>query len=179
VKTNFNLILKSGWTYGLLMAGISVILGLLVYIFNINMFSFVFSIFYGLLAVVAIPATFGILACNTLRAKYAADRIIGYFDAVLCCLVVFVIGLLISNLFTYVLYHNIDPAYLKSQTAKMIEMLEKYNLPQEKIDESIAKVEKGFNIGPMLRNSGIIAVVLSLILSIFVRKRDKLDEKML
>jgi hypothetical protein len=68
---------------------------------------------------------------------------------------------------------------MKQQMGKLVEMLEKYNLPQDKIDETIAKSEEGFKIGRMLLTSLITSVVLSLILSLFIRKKDKFEEKMI
>jgi hypothetical protein len=68
---------------------------------------------------------------------------------------------------------------MKGQMGKLVEMLEKYNLPQDQIDETIAKSEQNFKIGIMLRNSSGVAVVLSLIMALFIKKKDKFEDKIL
>ena len=176
MKTTLPLIFKNSWPYGLILGAISILASLLMYIFDVNMFSISFAIFSFVGFLVAIPATVGVLGCNNLRTKHAADRTIAYLDAVFACLVIFLIGFLLSNLYSYVFNNFIDPGYLKAQMQKLVEMLDKYNLPQEQIDETIAKSEKGFQPVRMLLTSVITSAVLSLIISIFIRKKDKFEE---
>ena len=170
MKTSIPIILKNGWPYGLILAAVSIVISLLMYILDVNMFSITFAIFSFLILLVGIPVTLEVLGCNNLRAKYATDRTISYLDALVTCFLILIIGFLISNLYSYIFNNFIDPAYMKAQMHKLVEMLEKYNLPQEKIDETIAKSEKNFQIGRMLLTSVIVSVVLSLIVAIFVRK---------
>ena len=179
MKTSIAIIFKNGWIYGLIMAAISIVFSLLMYIFDVNLFSITFAIFSALIFLLGIPITLAILGCNNLRSKYAEDRTISYLDAVFTCLVIFVIGFILSNLYNYVFNTYLDPSYMKQQLVKLVEMLEKYNLPQEQIDETIAKSEESFNLGIMFRNSAGVAVVLSLILAIFVKKKDKLEDNIL
>ncbi|HNW74162.1 MAG: DUF4199 domain-containing protein [Bacteroidales bacterium] len=179
MKTSFPMILKNGWIYGLILAAISIVFSLLMYIFNVNMFTISFGIISFLVFVVAIPVTIGILGGNSLRLKFAPERQISYLDAVLSCLVIFLIGFLLSNLYSYIFNNFIDPEFMKQQVAKMTEMLQNYNLPQEKIDESIAKVEASNNIGKQILNSLIISAVLSLLVGLVIRKKDKVEEKMI
>lgn len=150
MKTSFPVIFKNGLPYGLILGAVSIVLSLLMYIFDVNMFSITFAIFSFLIFLVGIPATFGFLGCNSLRAKYATDKVISYLDAVLTCMVIFLIGFLLSNIYNFVFNTYLDPDYMKQQMGKLVEMLEKYNLPQDKIDETIAKSEEGFKIGRML-----------------------------
>lgn len=179
MKTKITDILQNGWPYGLILAGISIVSSLLIYIFDVNMFSIGFGIFSFLILLIAIPSTIGVLGCNNLRAKYAAERTISYLDAVAALFFILILGMLISNLYSYVFNNFIDPGYLKMQMAKMVTMLEKYNLPQEKIDETIANSQKNFQIGRMLLSSLIISGVLSLLVAIFIRKKDKFDDKIM
>jgi hypothetical protein len=178
MKTNFTLILKNAWPYGLIMAAISIVLSLLMYIFNINMFTITFAILSFLIFVIGVPVTMTILGCNNLRLKHTTEHHITYLDAAVSCLVILLIGFLISNLYTYIFNNFIDPEYMKQQISKMTDMLQKYNLPQDKIDETITNTENRMGIGPMLLNSLIFGVAISLIVSLFIRKKDKLDEKM-
>ncbi len=179
MKTSISDILKNSWPYGLILGAVSIVISLIMYILDVNMFSITFAIFSFLVILIGIPATLGILGINNLRAKFATDRTISYLDALIACLVIFLIGFLLSNLYSYLFYTYLDPAYLKAQMQKMVEMLEKYNLPQDKIDETIEKTQKGFQIGRMLLTSLITSAVMALIISIFVRKKDKFDDKII
>ncbi|MEI7898503.1 MAG: DUF4199 domain-containing protein [bacterium] len=176
MKTSLILILKNSWPYGLILGGTSILISLLLYIFDVNMFSITFAIFSFVVILIGIPVTFGVLGCNNLRTKHANERTIAYLDAVMTCLVIFLIGFLLSNLYNYVFNKFLDPGYMKAQMQKLVEMLDKYNLPQDKIDETIANSEKGFQPLRMLITSGIVSAVLSLIISIFIRKKDKFEE---
>jgi Protein of unknown function (DUF4199) len=179
MKTNLILILKNAWPYGLIMAGISVVISVLLYIINVNMFTITFAVLSLLIFVIGIPVTMSILGCNNLRLQHANERQISYLDAVVSCMVILMIGFLISNLYSYIFNNFIDPEYMKQQISKMADMLQKYNLPQDKIDETMAKTANRMNIGPMLLNSLIFSVVISLIVALFIRKKDKLDEKVI
>jgi len=179
MKTSISDILKNSVLFGLIFAAISIVISLIMYILDVNMFSIPFAVFSFVVILIGIPATMGILGCNNLRAKFATDRTIAYADALVTCLVIFLIGFLLSNIYSYIFNTYLDPAYLKAQTQKLVEMLEKYNLPQDKIDETIEKTKKGFQIGRMLMTSLITSAVMALILSLFVRKKDKFDDKII
>lgn len=179
MKTKFSDILKNSWPYGLILALVSILINLLLYIFDVNIFSIAFGIFSFLVMLIAIPSTFGILGGKNLRVKYSPDRVINYVDAVSTIFIILLIGLLLSSCYSYIFNNFIDPDYMKSQLAKLVEMLERYNLPQEKIDETIANSQKNFQIGRMLLSSCIISVVLALLISIFIRKKDKFDDKII
>lgn len=88
------------------------------------------------------------------------------------------IGILGGNNYSYIFNNFIDPDYMKLQIAKMTEMLQNYNVPQDQIDKSIAKAEAGNQIGKQLLNSLIISAVLSLLVALVIRKKDKVEEKM-
>jgi Protein of unknown function (DUF4199) len=179
MKTNFTLILKNSWPYGLILGAISIFISLLMYIINVNMFTITFAIFSFLILLIGIPVTMTILGCNNLRLKHASEHQITYLDAAITCLVILLIGFLLSNLYSYVFNNFIDPEYMKHQISKMTDMLEKYNLPQGDIDKTLTKTEKGMRLSSMLLNSAIISVVVSLIMALIVRKKDKLDEKVI
>ena len=58
-------------------------------------------------------------------------------------------------------------------------MLEQYNMSQKQIDEAIQKVQKRTDGASQYLWSAGIMVALSLIIAIFVRKKDKVSETML
>lgn len=179
MKTSFVSIFRNSSVYGLIYGALSIVISLLLYIFNVNMFSIVFGIISFLLFVLAIPITFAVLGGNNLRLKHAPDRQITYLDACISCFIILIIGLLLSNLYNYVFNNFIDPEYMKQQMEKFVEMLQSYNTSEEEIEKTIASTEKRFSLVYMLVSSLVISAALSLIVSIFIRRKDKLDEKMI
>lgn len=178
MKLNFNTIFKNALPYGLILGGIFVVLSLLMYIADVNMFSIWFSILNFLVVMIAIPVTMVILGTNNLRLRFMPEKRISYLQALLSCFIILFIGFLISILYSYIFNHWIDPEYMKNNIGKFTEMMQGYNVPQETIDEQVAKMEGNMGIGRQIVFSVGITVVLSLILALIVRKKDKETEKM-
>ena len=178
MKMNFNVIFKNALPYGLILGGIFVVLSLLLYIADVNIFSIWFSILNFLVVMIALPVTMVILGTNNLRLKHSPDRKINYLEALINCFIILFIGFFISVLYSYVFNQWIDPEYMKHNIGKFTEMMQGYNVPQETIDEQVAKMEGNMGIGKQIIFSVGITVVLSLILALIVRKKDKETEKM-
>jgi hypothetical protein len=178
MNLNFNTIFKNALPYGLILGGIFVVLSLLMYIADVNMFSIWFSIVNFLVMMIAIPATLVILGTNNLRVKLMPERRINYLQALLSGFIILFIGFFISVLYSYIFTNWIDPEYIKHNIEKFTEMMQGYNVPQETIDEQVAKMERNMGIGSQIIFSAGICVVLSLILALIVRKKDKEAEKM-
>jgi Protein of unknown function (DUF4199) len=173
MKLNFNAIFKNALPYGLILGGVFVVLSLLMYIADVNMFSIWFSILNFLVMLIAIPVIMVILGTNNLRVKIMPERRINYLQALLSCFIILFVAFLISTLYSYVFNHWIDPEYLKHNIEKAREMLQGYNLPEEKIDEQVAKMETNMGIGKQIIFSAGVCIVLSLIMALIVRKKDK------
>jgi len=178
MKMNFNAIFKNALPYGLILGGIFVVLSLLMYITDVNMFSIWFSILNFLILMIAIPATMVIFGTNNLRVKLMPEHRINYLQAFLSCFIILFIGFFISILYSYIFNHWIDPEYMKHNVEKFTEMMQGYNVPQETIDEQASKMEGNMGIGRQIVFSAGICIVLSLILALIVRKKDKETEKM-
>ena len=178
MNLNFNAIFKNALPYGLILGGIFVVLSLLMYIADVNIFSIWFSILNFLVLMIALPTTMVILGTNNLRIKLMPERRINYLQALLSCFIVLFIGFFISVLYSYVFNNWIDPEYMKHNIEKFTEMMQGYNVPQETIDEQVSKMEGNMGIGRQIVFSAGICVVLSLILALIVRKKDKETEKM-
>ena len=173
MKLNFNAIFKNALPYGLILGGIFVVLSLLMYIADVNMFSIWFSIINFLVVMIALPVTMVILGTNNLRMKLMPERKINYLQALLSCFIILFIGFLISVLYSYIFNHWIDPEYMKHNIEKFTEMMQGYNVPQETIDKQVAKMEGNLGIGRQIIFSAGVCVVLSLIMALIVRKKDK------
>jgi hypothetical protein len=172
MKLNLNAFLKNALPYGLILGGLFVVFSLLVYIAGINMFSIWFSIL-NFLILIAFTATMAILGTNNLRVKLFTDRKINYLQALLSCFIILFIGFFIQVLYNYVFTHWIDPEFTKHSIEKVSEMLQGYNLPQDKIDEQLVKAEQNQGLGHQIIYSLGACIVLSLIMALIVRKKDK------
>lgn len=176
MKVKIPLILKNALMYGLILGALFIVISLVTYITNLNIFSIWFSILNFLVVVLAIPLTFAVVGTNNLRLKHTEDHSITYLDSAVNCFILLITGLLMSNLYTFIFFQYIDPEYLKQMSDKVVEMMRSYNVDQERIDKTLADIDKGFQIGRQLLWTLGIALAGSLVLSIFIRKKDKLKE---
>jgi hypothetical protein len=137
-----------------------------------------FAIFYGLLAI-TLYIVFMVMAIKKCRIVYLEGKI-KYLQCVLIGVVVILISGYISSLFNFLFYHYFDPEFMKKQFDGFVEKMQNYNLPQEKLDEIIESTSK--RIDPTkqfitsLYSVPAMAAILSLIVSIFVRKKDNTFE---
>jgi hypothetical protein len=177
MKPNFNATLKNCLPYGLILGGILVVLSLLIYIADINMFSIWFGIVNFLVSVLLIPVTLVILGTNSLRIKLAPERKINYWQALLSCFIILFIGYFISVLYSYIFTHWIDTEYISHNIDKFRQMMQGYNVPENKIDEQVTKIEEGMGIIKQIITSTGICIVLSFILALIVRKKEKETDK--
>ena len=177
MKLSFKVIFKNAFSYGLILGGIFVIVSLLIYITDVNIFSIWFSILNFLIIFIALPVILVILGTNNLRINIAHDRTISYLDALINCFIILFIGFFISVLYSYIFNQWIDPEYMKHNIDKFITMMEGYNVSQEDIDDGVAKIENNLGMGRQMISSVIICVVLSAIMALIVRKKDKISDK--
>jgi len=110
--------------------------------------------------------------------KFMPEKRINYLQALLSCFIILFIGFFISIIYSYIFNHWIDPEFMKNNIGKFTEMMQGYNVPQETIDEQVAKMEENMGIGRQIIFSMGITVVLSLILALIVRKKEKETDKM-
>lgn len=179
MKTPFGPLFKNASVYGLVMAAILIVITLLIYLLDVNMFSILGGILSFLILVLVLPITLIILSGNTLRKQYAPDRKISYLDALVNSLILLVIGFILSNLFSYLLMTWIAPGYLNHQIQMFMDMMNQYNVPQDQIDKGIERIQSQNNLARNLLVSLISSAVLALLVSLVIRKKDKVDEKVI
>jgi len=179
MKTTLTNIVKNSSVYGVLLGVVLIVISLFIYIFDINMFSIIGAILSFLILFLAIPITFVILSGNSLRKKYSPERQITYLDVLLNSTILLIIGFILSTIFSYILITLIAPGYLDHQVQLYMEMMSQYNLPDEEIEAGIERIQ---NQGNILRNiwvSAIASVVLGLLVSLVIRKKDKIEDKVI
>ncbi|HSI90098.1 MAG TPA: DUF4199 domain-containing protein [Adhaeribacter sp.] len=87
---------------------------------------------------------------------------------------VFIAGV-IGGIFSYVYIEFVDPSILDQMKDMQIGMMERFGLPDDQMDEAIARIERDTTAGSQLQ-SGLIngifsGLILSLIVSAFTKNR--------
>ncbi|MCK4677994.1 MAG: DUF4199 domain-containing protein [Bacteroidales bacterium] len=159
--------------YGLILGAILVVISILYYILDVNIFNFVFMV-VSLLINAAVVVIVLLLGINTYRDKSLGGEI-SFSTCFLSGLIMGLIGFVISAIYTFVFYKYFEPDLLAESFEKFVEMMENMGLPEEQLDEIIQKSADKFNPESQLRSSlitgGVIAVIISLIVSAFVKKQ--------
>ena len=109
----------------------------------------------------------GILAISSVKKIF--NGFIGFKDAFSTFFVVIVIGFLISTLVGFLIFNVIDPEakdVLKQLSIeKVTELMERFNVPEDALDEAIAKVEEtdSFSLVSQIKNYFMTLAMYSII----------------
>ena len=159
--------------YGLILGAILVVINLLYYILDVNMFNFGFAA-VSLLISVAVVVLVLLIGIKSYRDKSLGGEIT-FSTCFISGLIMGLIGFVISALYSFVFYKYFEPDLLAESFEKFVEMMENMGLPDEQLDEVIRRSADKFNPEAQLRSQmisgGIIAVIMSLIVSAFVKKQ--------
>jgi hypothetical protein len=164
---------------GLIISGALVLLQLVFYIFEIDMFNITISILYQLATIVFITWMMA-RASIRFRDKYLEKRIT-FTQCFLMGLMAGLLATIIISLYNYVFYAFFDPDALIKQADKVREMIDSNaNIPDEDKAKIMEGIQQRFEPLNSLKNSlifmGILSLILSLIASLFVRKKEKVEE---
>ncbi len=173
METTKKSLFSSSLYYGLILGAILIVISLLYYILDVDMFNFGFMAL-SLLVNVAIVIVVMLLGMNAYRDKSLGGEI-SFSTCFLSGLIMGLIGFVISALYSFVFYKYFEPDLLAESFEKFVEMMENMGLSGEQLDEVIRKSADKFNPEAQLRSQmisgGIIAVIMSLIVSAFVKKQ--------
>src|SRR5690242_9751302 len=103
METDSNANMRHALTWGLILGMVSILLTLLVYVINRELFaSFT-------LAVISIAIMITILILSVTRRRKELGGYLRFGNAFMVCFVAVATGMLISSVFNYVMYNMIDP----------------------------------------------------------------------
>jgi len=173
MKTTFGKILQNSYSYGLILGGCLIVFILLVYLFDINLYSIIGGILSFIILVLAVPIPIVIISGNHLRKKYSPENRISYLDVLINSFILLVIGFMLSNIFSYILVTLIAPGYIDHQIVQFTEMMERYQVSADDVNKGIERIESQTNILRSLGRSLIISAILALLISLVVRRKDK------
>jgi len=157
--------------YGLIGGLVIITLSVLMYAMGVSIFNPVFAILNGLI-VFGITILLAVLAINKMREADFGGKIT-YFQALIAGFVVILVATYIGNLFGYLLNGIIDPEYMPRLIDEFLLNMES-KVPEEVFEEIVNSMDESRdpmqNLLKELWISPIVAIVISAIVSIFVKK---------
>jgi len=171
-KTAFlNISLKNG----LITGGLMILFSVIIYVFDINMFSIWFGILTFLITF-GLLIGFLIMTMNQYKRKILEGRIT-YWQCFFSGLVMAVVAMWISGIFNYLFYGIFDTAYMPKQVDRFAEMMQGYGLPEDKLQEQVLNMQEKMNpLKQFISNlyiAPLVSAVLSFIIAAFIKKNDE------
>jgi hypothetical protein len=157
--------------YTLIMAATSIIITLITSIMGMS--NLILISLLGLLLIVAM-VLIPILGVREHRNNQLGN-LISFGRAFLVAMLILAVGMLISTIFNYVYTNFINPSYVDTLKEGMTEMLEKYNVPEAQLEESLKQIEEMKtpmgNLKGLAKNLAGGAVISLIIAAIMKRNR--------
>lgn len=157
------IIKKNGIKFGIISGVIAIVVTGLMYAIDINLFA---NSMIGICMIVFYIAL-GVYAVST--SKKELGGVINFKDAFTTYLIYCTIGILIANLFNYILFNFIDPAakeqILEITINKTVEMMEKFDAPKETLKQTIIELKENdqYSIGNILKGSAFSIIFSSIV----------------
>jgi hypothetical protein len=158
---------KNGIKFGLISGLISIVITSLMYSISIESFG---NTWIGLL-IVAFYIGLGVYVVST--AKKELNGNITFKEAFSSYFIYCVIGIIIANIFNYILFNFIDPEakqkILEITLDKTVGMMENFNAPKEAIKEAVQKIKETdqYSIGSILQGS-VFSIIFSSIIGLII-----------
>lgn len=158
--------------YGLIISVISILMSLIYYIFDIEMFntmSIIVNMVIGLFVIVFIF----IIGVKNFRNNGLGGKIT-FGQAFLQGLAIGIIGYVIIAIYNYVFNAFIAPEYGPNQVEGFYNMMEGFGLPDEALDEAVEDFKETMTpIGMMLsalKSGAFMSIIVSLIVAASIKK---------
>ena len=158
---------KNGIKFGLISAVISIVLTVLMYAIDINLFA---NSYIGI-GMVFFYLALGIYVVSTTKKEMGGT--INFKEAFTVYFLYSVIGIVIANIFNYILFNFIDPSakeqILEITINKTVEMMQKFDTPKEILKETIKGMKENdqYSIANIIKGSAM-GIVFSSIIGLIV-----------
>jgi len=152
--------------YGLYVGLAFIIIFLLYYIFDVNIFKPAFGI-VNLLVTMAVFIIGMVIAVKAYRDKYNGN-VISFGQAFLSGLIMGIVAYLINALFSYLFFAYIEPGMLEQYIDKFAEMMSGQGLPEDQLNAILDRMESRMTPLKQLSSGLISGAVISLIVSLIV-----------
>jgi Protein of unknown function (DUF4199) len=157
--------------YTLIMAATSIIMTLIMSIMgmsNLIMMSLLGLVVFA--AMIVIP----VLGVKEHRNNQLGG-LISFGRAFLVCMLILALSIVVSTIFNYVYMNFINPSYVDTMKEGMTEMMEKYNVPEAQLEESLKPFEEMKtpmgNLKSLAKSLAMSAVISLIVAAIMKRNR--------
>lgn len=170
---------KNGIKFGLISAVISIVVTVLMYAIDINLFA---NSFIGI-GMVVFYISLGIYVVSTTKKDMGGT--INFKEAFTAFFIYCVIGIAIANIFNYILFNFIDPAakeqILDITIKKTVEFMEKFDTPKEAIKEAVVSLKENdqYSIANIIKGSAfsiIFSSIVGLIVAAVMKSKTTYNE---
>jgi len=160
--------------YGLIAGLISIIYATIGFITGITLPSAGF-LMIGINTIISFGIFIGVIVFAV--RKHRNEELGGFISfgrIVLIGVIITVISGLLGTFYQHIYTNYVDPSYMAKVMEETVAMMEKFNVPEENVEETIAQMEAGNTFGSILKGFGIIAIFGAIISSIIgaVMKRN-------
>jgi glucan phosphoethanolaminetransferase (alkaline phosphatase superfamily) len=170
---------KNAVYYGLIMAGVFILIDLIFYVFDLAGMNWGISILV-FLVILALYFILFIWAGRSYRDKYMGGYM-NYVKAIVFCLImagVFVVVLLVYHL---VFYYLFDPSRALNEMQKAAQAIQdNVNIPEDRKEEIVNRIMKNATSGKVvvqgIINNVASGVIIGAISALFIRKKEKFTE---
>jgi hypothetical protein len=158
--------------YALIISVFSIILSLIYYILEVEVFNWGFIAANFVISIVIIVGAF-IFGVKNYRNNGLGGKIT-FGQAFLHSLVIGFIAYAIIAIYNYVFYAFIAPEYAASMTDSFITFMESMNIPEDILEQSIKDFEE--QMTPMgqllsgLKNGAVMSIIVALIVGLAIKK---------
>ena len=162
--------------YGIILGLILIFVTVISYVVNIEL---LVNFWLSLLIMPIVIISFGVV--STAKSKNLLNGFISFKQAFSSYFITVAIAVIISTLFSVILFNFIDPDAAIQLKELVIEkstaMMEKFGAPQSEIDKALIKMENQdtFAVGTQLRSlaqSLLFFTVIGLIVALIMKKKD-------
>ena len=158
---------KNGIKFGLISGIISIVVTVLMYSIDINLFA---NSWIGF-AMVAFYLGLGIYVVSTTKKEMGGT--INFKEAFTAYFIYSVIGIVIANIFNYILFNFIDPAakeqVLEIAINKAVEMMQKFDTPSEVLKEAVKSMKENDQYSlPNIIKGSAFSIIFSSIIGLIV-----------
>ena len=166
--------------YGLIFAASSIVISILTYVLDINALMFPMSIIIIVITLFLL-VLFMVMATKGYRDKIAGGKL-PFGQRFVSTLVVGLVGLIITSVFSYLFVGIFDPDTFQHNFMELIDWMESKGVPSDQIDKQLEKLDQ-YTKEPIkiLVDSWknlIGPVVIGLIVAAVIRTEKKTDESM-
>ena len=108
------------------------------------------------------------IALIVMPVKHHRDKDLGGYITIgriiMIGMVVTAISMLISNVFNYIYMNFIDPGFVDTMMAQMEETMGSL-IPEEQLEDTLMRIQEGFEPAAMIKNSLIMTAIFGLVVS--------------